>query len=146
MNEWTSAQLSELAVKVGSGATPSGGEASYKATGTPLIRSMNVVFFGFKKAGLAYLDDVQAAALDGVTVKAGDVLLNITGASIGRVTLAPEELDGARVNQHVCIIRPAKEVDSRFLNAYFSSPKVQEIIWSDNTGTTRQALTKQQIF
>lgn len=146
MKEWTNALLSELTVKVGSGATPSGGEASYKAAGTPLIRSMNVVFFGFKRAGLAYLDGVQATALSGAAVQAGDVLLNITGASIGRVTRAPKDMDGARVNQHVCIIRPAEVLDSRYLNAYFSSPEIQKNIWADNTGTTRQALTKQQIL
>ena len=57
---------------------------------------MNVIFFGFKRAGLAYIDANQAAQLDNATVKAGDILLNITGASIGRVTLAPDEFEGAR--------------------------------------------------
>jgi type I restriction enzyme S subunit len=141
-----SARLGDLATKVGSGATPKGGEAAYKATGTPLIRSMNVVFFGFKWDGLAYLDDAQAEALKAVEVQAHDVLLNITGASIGRVTLAPSELAGARVNQHVCIIRPVEELDPRFLNAYLSSPPMQGAITNENYGVTRQALTKQQIL
>jgi type I restriction enzyme S subunit len=143
---WTTASISDLTEKVGSGATPSGGEAAYKQAGTALIRSMNVVFFGFKRAGLAYIDAEQAAALDGARVQAQDVLLNITGASIGRVTLAPADMGGARVNQHVCIIRPKPCIDSRYLNAYLSSPSVQSMIWADNTGTTRQALTKQQIL
>ena len=143
---WASASIAELTSKVGSGATPLGGEAAYKPSGIPLIRSMNVVFFGFKRDGLAYLDGAQAAALDGATVEANDVLLNITGASIGRVTVAPADLHGARVNQHVCIIRPKSDVDFRYLNAYLSSPNVQGMIWADNTGTTRQALTKQQIL
>jgi type I restriction enzyme S subunit len=131
---------------VGSGATPKGGEAAYKSTGTPLIRSMNVVFFGFKWDGLAYLDDAQAEALKGVEVQGHDILLNITGASIGRVTLAPSELSGARVNQHVCIIRPVRELDPRFLNAYLSCPTMQSAITDENYGVTRQALTKQQIL
>lgn len=143
---WTTASIADLAEKVGSGATPSGGEAAYKSAGIPLIRSMNVVFFGFKRNGLAFLDERQAAALDGATVRAQDVLLNITGASIGRVTLVPNDLDGARVNQHVCIIRPKTGLDARYLGAYLSSPTVQSMIWADNTGTTRQALTKQQIL
>jgi type I restriction enzyme S subunit len=101
----------------------------YKSTGTPLIRSMNVVFFGFKRNGLAYLDEIQAEALKNAEVKAEDVLLNITGASIGRVTLAPQEAAGARVNQHVCIIRPNAALAPRFLNAYLSSPEMQDRIW-----------------
>ena len=144
--DWITSKLSDLTTKVGSGATPLGGEAAYKPSGTPLIRSMNVVFFGFKRAGLVFIDGAQAAALGGATVEAGDVLLNITGASIGRVTLAPSDMAGARVNQHVCIVRPGEALDSRFLNAYLSSPKVQAMIWADNAGTTRQALTKQQIL
>lgn len=143
---WESYPLQSLVIKVGSGSTPKGGSEAYKAVGIPLIRSMNVVFFGFKRAGLAYIDADQAAQLDNATVKAGDVLLNITGASIGRVTLAPEEFDGARVNQHVCIIRPNEALDARFLNAYLSSPALQNQIWNDNFGVTRQALTKQQIL
>jgi type I restriction enzyme S subunit len=45
---------------------------------------MNVYCDGFRPDGLAYLDEQQAAALNGVKVQAGDVLLNNTGASIGR--------------------------------------------------------------
>lgn len=144
--QWESYPLKTLVTKVGSGSTPRGGSEAYKTTGTPLIRSMNVVFFGFKRTGLAYIDDDQAALLDNAVVKAGDVLLNITGASIGRVTLAPTEFDGARVNQHVCIIRPNAALNARFLNAYLSSPALQDQIWADNFGVTRQALTKQQIL
>jgi len=143
---WETYPLKALVTKVGSGSTPRGGSEAYKTAGTPLIRSMNVVFFGFKRNGLAYIDDDQAALLDNAVVKTGDVLLNITGASIGRVTLAPTEFDGARVNQHVCIIRPNTAMNARFLNAYLSSPALQDQIWADNFGVTRQALTKQQIL
>ena len=143
---WQRHRLGDLVTKVGSGSTPRGGASAYQSSGTPLIRSMNVVFFGFKYDGLAYLDDQQASALENARVAANDVLLNITGASIGRVTLAPRSLQGARVNQHVCIIRAAAALDARFLNAFLSSPEMQGQIWADNYGVTRQALTKQQVL
>jgi type I restriction enzyme S subunit len=143
---WPKVRLEDLVSKVGSGSTPKGGETSYQAAGIPFIRSKNVVFFGFKRNGLAYLDDDQAAVLKNAEVCAGDVLLNITGASIGRVTRAPVDMDGARVNQHVCIIRPEESLEPRFLNAFLSSPNMQDKIWADNYGVTRQALTKQQIL
>lgn len=143
---WVTHPLGQLSIKVGSGSTPRGGQGAYSTQGIPLIRSMNVVFFGFKREGLAYIDEAQAEALNNVTVEAGDVLLNITGASIGRVTLAPADMQGARVNQHVCIIRPGPCLDARFLRAYLSSPAMQSQIWEDNYGVTRQALTKQQIL
>ena len=115
MNSWPYVKLADATTKVGSGATPRGGKASYKESGTPLIRSMNVHFDGFKYDRLAYLDDAQARALDAVEVRANDVLLNITGAAIGRVTVTPARMDGARVNQHVCIIRPKPELNPSFL-------------------------------
>jgi type I restriction enzyme S subunit len=104
-DNWPVKSLKSVASKIGSGATPDGGRESYVQQGVPLIRSMNVHFAGFIPKGLAYLTDAQAAELSNVVVQAGDVLLNITGASIGRCTIAPPEMAGARVNQHVMISR-----------------------------------------
>ena len=93
--QWPPVPLKSLATKIGSGATPAGGRESYFADGIPLIRSMNVHFAGFEPKGLVFLSDEQATQLANVTVQASDVLLNITGASIGRVTTVPPELAGA---------------------------------------------------
>ena len=146
MTDWQTIQLGDVTTKVGSGSTPRGGETAYKPSGIPLIRSMNVHFDGFRRDGLAYLDDEQAAALRNVEVQAGDVLLNITGASIGRVTVAPSNLHGARVNQHVCIIRPDSRLDPSFLRWHLASPHQQRLINSVESGATRQALTKEKIL
>jgi len=107
---------------------------------------MNVRFEGFTEEGLAFLDDEQARLLDSVRVSPDDVLLNITGASIGRVTRAPGHMDGARVNQHVCIIRPVDGVLPAFVEAHLASPVTQGKIFSEEYGVTRQALTKEQIL
>lgn len=143
--EWDTRPLKSLATKIGSGATPSGGRESYFSKGVPLIRSMNVHFRGFVKTGLVYLSNEQAAELSNVNVQTNDVLLNITGASIGRVTIAPAEMAGARVNQHVTIIRPVPELCPRFLAVFLASPSVQRMIDEVQVGATRQALTKGMI-
>lgn len=142
---WPTKPLVSLTSKVGSGATPRGGRAAYPERGVPLIRSQNVHFDGFHAEGLAFLNDTQAQQLAGVTVAADDVLLNITGASIGRACIAPPQMDGARVNQHVCIIRPVG-IRSSFLASYLASPQVQDAIGLGNYGVTREALTKSQIL
>ena len=143
--QWETRSLKSLATKIGSGATPAGGRESYFSEGIPLIRSMNVHFRGFDRTGLAFLSDQQADELSNVIVQANDVLLNITGASIGRVTIAPVEMAGARVNQHVTIIRPISELFSRFLSIFLASPSVQRMIDEIQVGATRQALTKAMI-
>ncbi len=136
-------KLIDISSKIGSGSTPKGGKASYKKKGTPLIRSLNIHFDFIKYEGLAFIDDKQATKLNNVIVKEGDVLLNITGASIGRVNIAPKNLNNARVNQHVSIIRPKDNMfNSKYLKLYLQSTKIQNWIKNVNYGVTRQALTK----
>ena len=142
---WRIQKLGDVASKIGSGSTPRGGEVVYKTMGVPLIRSMNVHFSGFKPDGLVYLDQVEAEKLEQVTVQKGDVLLNITGASIGRVTTAPDLMAGARVNQHVCIIRPNGELIAAFLAQFLASPDEQARVMNVQVGATRQALTKAMV-
>lgn len=143
---WATAKVSDLTTKVGSGSTPKGGKRAYHESGIPLIRSMNVHFDGFRLKGLAFIDDAQAEKLQNVVVESGDVLLNITGASIGRVTTAPDNMEGARVNQHVSIIRPNDALSSKFLSWFLASPDQQSLIDRIQVGATRQALTKTMVL
>jgi type I restriction enzyme, S subunit len=146
---WARAKLSSLTTKIGSGATPRGGEESYKDEGVSLIRSLNVHDYGFKYAKLAFLDAVQAEELSGVTVQENDVLLNITGASVARCTIVPRGVLPARVNQHVAIIRPMPEkVCSAFLHyLLISQPYKSRLLETgEEGGSTRQAITKAQLL
>ncbi len=136
--------LKSITTKIGAGATPTGGQNSYQEEGISLIRSQNVLDFGYSKDGLAFINDEQAKALNNVTVEENDVLLNITGDSIARVCVVPKEILPARVNQHVSIIRPKKEIDSRYVHYYlqYLKPYLLKIC---GVGGTRNALTKEAI-
>ena len=78
-------------------------------------------------------------------VQPGDVLLNITGASIGRVASVPAELAIANVNQHVCRIRFSADHDPVFMSQYLSWPPSQARIMGVQFGTTRQGLNYGQV-
>jgi type I restriction enzyme S subunit len=99
----------------------------------------------FKWEGITFIDRVTHERMNGTQVKPNDVLLNITGASIGRVACAPANLVEANVNQHVSIIRPVSELDSRYLMYWLSQPLIQEFINDEQKGATRQGFTKAQI-
>jgi type I restriction enzyme S subunit len=144
---WEVKNLKELTTKIGSGATPLGGQESYKSEGISLVRSMNVHDWEFRDRNLAFIDEKQAKELDGVTLQEKDVLLNITGASVARCCVFPKEYLPARVNQHVSIIRPKKEIlDARFLNLLLTSkPYKDQLLFTGEQGATRQAITKAQI-
>ena len=141
--EWI--PIKDCSLKVGSGATPRGGQSAYHASGIPLIRSQNVHFNTFIVDGLAYINDKQNNELRNTVVMNGDVLLNITGASIGRVCVAPNEYCPANVNQHVCIIRLDKRFMPEFVSHYMATKEFQSNIMALQAGATRQALTKEQV-
>lgn len=144
---WETKTLKVLTTKIGSGATPRGGQKSYKSEGISLVRSMNVHDWEFRQKNLAFIDENQAKELDGVTLQEDDVLLNITGASVARCCVFPKEYIPARVNQHVSIIRPKKELlNARFLNLLLTSkPYKDQLLFTGGQGATRQAITKAQI-
>lgn len=143
---WKEDSLKELTTKIGSGSTPKGGNNVYKNKGIPLVRSMNIYSNYIKYDDLAYIDDEQAKRLANVEIQPDDILLNITGASIGRVNIAPQLFVGGRVNQHVSIIRCNKQkLLPKFLQIYLASPVIQKWIVKENYGATRQALTKAMI-
>ncbi len=146
--DWTTEPLRKVTTKIGTGATPRGGSDAYQATGIPLIRSLNVYDDGFREEGLAYLNDEQASRLDNVIVQEGDVLLNITGASVARCCIAPEQYLPARVNQHVSIIRPRPDVLCHTFLHYSliaGDCKKRLLDAGEGGGTTRQAITKAQL-
>lgn len=145
---WEQARLCEVTNKIGSGATPRGGKESYQTEGIALIRSMNVYDGRFEYKDLAHITEEQAVQLDNVTVKDGDVFINITGASVARSCIVPMDILPARVNQHVAIIRCNRTwlhpifANNMFVNDRFKG-YLQEI--GEAGGATRQAITKQQL-
>ncbi len=143
---WESNLLAQLTLKIGSGATPKGGREAYQEEGIALIRSMNVYNGKFEYKDLAHISDEQAAKLDNVIIKESDVLLNITGASVARSCVVPNQILPARVNQHVCIIRCKECIEPIFLNRLLIDDNYQKLLWEiAGSGATREAITKQQV-
>lgn len=144
---WEIGCLKNYTTKIGSGSTPTGGNQSYKSEGISLIRSMNVLNGSFKYKDLAYIDDIQAKQLDNVTIQKDDVLINITGASVARSCIVPENILPARVNQHVSIIRLKVDLNCVYVNSLFISPyfQLKLIELGKANGATREAITKSQL-
>jgi type I restriction enzyme, S subunit len=147
-SEWKTVQLKDVCSKIGSGATPKGGNSVYLSEGKfSLIRSQNVRNDSFDHSGLAFIEKHHADKLSNVTVEEKDILLNITGDSVARCCQVDPSVLPARVNQHVAIIRPIpKNVDAQYLRYYFVSPTMQnEMLSMAGIGATRNALTKGMI-
>jgi len=142
---WEIKPLGKVSNKVGSGVTPRGGASVYQTQGVILIRSQNIHFDGLKLKGVAHISEEIHAGMKGSIVHGGDVLLNITGASIGRCTVVPQNFAQANVNQHVCIIRTTDELHNKFLNMWLSSDYGQDQIMRFQAGGNREGLNFEQI-
>ena len=142
MSEWKS--LSSITSKIGSGSTPRGGNSVYSDSGISFIRSQNVLDMDFSTENLAFINDDQAEKLNNVIVEKNDILLNITGDSIARCTVVPEEILPARVNQHVSIIRCKNTEESKYVMYYLQYMK-KYLLQISKVGGTRNALTKEAI-
>ena len=142
--DWEQWRLDEITLKIGSGKTPKGGDSSYVLEGIPLIRSQNVYDDLVDLNDVAYITPQTDEEMKSSRVVKNDVLLNITGASIGRSAVYRLSSD-ANVNQHVCIIRPVEGYSSDFIQLNLTSPKGQQQINNNQAGGGREGLNFQQI-
>jgi type I restriction enzyme S subunit len=142
---WIWVELGELLSFVGSGSTPKGGQKVYKTSGIPFIRSQNVYPNGLRLDDIAYISEQIHTAMARTYIQPRDVLLNITGASIGRSTIVPKNFGPANVNQHVCIIRLVPEIEPQYLSRFLNSLIGQAQIMESQSGVTRQGLNYSQL-
>jgi len=145
--EWDIQSIDSLSDRVGSGVTPTGGSEVYVNDGIIFIRSQNVTFEGLNLEDIAHIDLKTHKTMSASELFPFDILLNITGASIGRCCYLPDNLGLVNSNQHVCCIRLKKsnESDSKFLSYLLSSPFGQTQISKFNAGGNREGLNYQQL-
>jgi len=142
---WIWTNVSMIENFIGSGITPLGGKSVYVEKGIPFIRSQNVFLEGLKLDGIAHVTEEMHEQMARTHLKDMDVLLNITGASIGRCTYVPNGFGYGNVNQHVCIIRTSSDIFSPYLSYWLNSPLAQIMIFGAQKGETREGLNYSQI-
>lgn len=143
--DWEVVSLGLITKKIGSGSTPRGGEKVYTDKGIPFIRSQNVFNDSLQMDSLKYISDEIHYKMRNTVVLPNDVLLNITGASIGRSCVVPSYLKEGNVNQHVCIIRPNENLHSSYLQLFLSSFLGQKNIYKEQVGGNREGLNHSSV-
>ncbi|MGJ8629476.1 MAG: restriction endonuclease subunit S [Glaciecola sp.] len=139
---WEFVRFGNLTSKLGSGSTPRGGKSAYVEKGIIFLRSQNVWNDGLRLDDTAYITVETNQKMQNTQVFPGDVLLNITGASLGRSTIFPEHLTIANVSQHVTIIRLIEESMSFFVHLGIQSPIFQNLVWGRQVGMAIEGLSK----
>lgn len=132
--EWRWVKLGELCEKIGAGSTPSGGSKVYVREGIKFLREQNIHNDSLVLDGVAFIDAATNQSLKGSQVYAQDILMNITGASIGRNSLVPDDFDFGNVNQHVLIIRLIDKRMRMYLHQCLLSPFIFNQMMSEQKG------------
>lgn len=143
--DWVWCRLLDLCSKTGSGSTPRGGKSAYIKSGIKFIRSQNVYDDGLRIKDIAYISDEVHEKMKGTKVESKDLLLNITGGSIGRCCIVPSTFDTGNINQHVSIIRSIDSSFSNFLHKVICSNYFQKTIIDVQTGAGREGLPKNKM-
>jgi type I restriction enzyme S subunit len=143
--EWAVESIRSYSTKVGSGSTPSGGSKVYQKEGVPFIRSQNVTDNQLDMTDTTFISNKIHDKMKGSQVKPFDILLNITGGSIGRSCVVPSDFKEGNVNQHVCIIRFIEQILPEFAQAYLSSFNGQKNIMRNQAGGGREGLNFESV-
>ena len=139
---WVWTTVGEVCSKIGSGSTPKG--SNYSNTGIPFFRSQNVYNTGIVLSDIKYISDEVHQSMIGTEVVANDLLLNITGGSLGRCAIVPDNFSKGNVSQHVCILRSI-QVRPKYLHAFILSSffvKSMKITGSGREGLPKYNLEK----
>lgn len=143
---WEVKRVKDISSKIGSGITPNGGAEVYQVSGIPFLRSQNIQNNRLLLDDIAYISEEVDSKMANSRIRPNDVLLNVTGASIGRCFYVPEDFKRGNVNQHVCIIRPKrKSIQTKNLHYEFISQFGQIFIDLSQNGANREGLNFQQI-
>ena len=143
---WSWCRLNELCTKIGAGSTPTGGKTIYVPEGIKFIRSQNVYNDGLKLNDISYITEESKAKKKGSIVRSKDILLNITGGSIGRCAVVPDDFDIANVNQHVMIIRLVEPKMRHWIHTILISEYIQNLIMDVQVGVSREGLSATKLM
>ncbi|MDP2828915.1 MAG: restriction endonuclease subunit S [Sulfuricellaceae bacterium] len=142
---WGEVKVRYLVARIGSGKTPLGGSETYADEGVMFLRSQNVYDEGLQLDDVVYISEEVDESMAGSRVIQNDILLNITGASIGRSCVVPDGFQPANVNQHVCIIRLSNIDYVPFVGWCFKSIFIKKQIDFVQNGAAREGLNFEQI-
>ena len=139
---WCWTTIEDVCSKIGSGSTPKG--SNYSKEGIPFFRSQNVQNFGIVLSDIKYISEEVHQSMKGTEVIANDLLLNITGGSLGRCAVVPINFKIGNVSQHVCILRTVL-VKPEYLHCFILSSffaKSMKITGSGREGLPKYNLEK----
>ncbi|WP_332862211.1 restriction endonuclease subunit S [Janthinobacterium svalbardensis] len=142
---WRSVRLKDVISKITSGVTPRGGAESYVDVGIPFLRSQNVHNDGIHLEDVSFISYSTHLEMMGSQVKPGDIVFNITGASIARTCMIPATIKTANISQHIALLRVSRLNEARFISYYLQSQLVKDFVYLTQNGASKEAFNHGQM-
>ena len=142
---WNLVRVKDLISKITSGVTPRGGAESYVDVGIPFLRSQNVHNDGLRLDDVSFISESTHQEMSNSQVKPGDIVFNITGASIARTCIVPDVIKTANISQHIALLRPRKLYETKFISYYLQSQLVKDYVYLTQSGASKEAFNHGQM-
>jgi type I restriction enzyme, S subunit len=130
--------VADLTLHVTKGESPGWQGFEYVQSGPMFITSEHVLWGSLCFTDCKRIPEAFHAKLERSAIQAGDVLINLVGASIGRAAIAPDGLGPANTNQAVAVVRFYDMLMlPEFFLAWYLSPATQKVIAATRVNTAR---------
>jgi type I restriction enzyme S subunit len=91
------------------------------------------------------IDSIKHPVKDQFKIRNGDILMAMSGATVGKIAVADEEADGALLNQRVVIVRANNIDSSNYLKYAFSGDILSKLLLSAG-GAAQPNLSPKDLF
>ena len=138
--KWETVPIKEIISVISNGSTPKADKMFSKGE-IQFIKVYNLNFDGsinLSKEPVFIDRETHETLLKRSKTKQGDVLINIVGPPLGKVSIVPDGEKEYNINQAIVMFRPNELVISKFLAYYLMSPQVIEWLNSTSKATAGQ--------
>ena len=138
--KWEMVPIKEIISVISNGSTPKADKMFSKGE-IQFLKVYNLNFDGsinLSKEPVFIERDTHETLLKRSQTKQGDVLINIVGPPLGKVSIVPEGEKEYNINQAIVMFRPNEFVISKFLAYYLMSPQIIEWLTSTSKATAGQ--------
>ena len=142
---WNLKRIKDIVKRIGNGVTPRGGSEVYTDSGVIFLRSQNIYDDGLRIENVSFIPEKIHNEMQSSQLKAGDILINITGASIGRTCLFTLENGSANINQHIAFLRTKFWIDEFYIALFLKSAFIKNYIEVEQNGASKEAFNLNQI-
>lgn len=138
--KWKTVPIKEIINVISNGSTPKADRMFTKGE-IQFLKVYNLNFDGsinLSKEPVFIERDTHETLLKRSQTRQGDVLINIVGPPLGKVSIVPEGEKEYNINQAIVMFRPNEFVISKFLAYYLMSPQIIEWLTSTSKATAGQ--------